>query len=71
MANSRFSFEEMAREARREVALRKRLYPDFVNRSKYMSQKEADYRLALMEAIAEHLESMRHKKDDLLGRAGL
>lgn len=45
-----FTYAEKLAEAKREVALRRNVYPGFVARKK-MRQSEADRHLALMEAI--------------------
>jgi hypothetical protein len=45
-----FTFEEKLAEARREVALRRHVYPTFVGRGK-LSQEEADRHLAIMQEI--------------------
>lgn len=51
-----FQVAELAEEARREVAMRKRVYPRWVEGGR-MTQAKADRGLALMEAIAEKLEA--------------
>lgn len=47
-----FTALEKFGEARREVAMRRRVYPHFVERGK-LKQEDADRQIAVMEAIAE------------------
>lgn len=47
--------EAMLAEVRRELTMRARVYPGLVSRGK-MTQAEADQRVAVMEAVARHLE---------------
>lgn len=47
-----FSDADKFAEAKRELAMRRRVYPNLVGRGK-LSQADADRRIALMEAIME------------------
>lgn len=49
-----FSVAQLAEEAERELAMRRRLYPAFVMKGR-VRQSEADDRIAKMEAIAKWL----------------
>lgn len=51
---SAFTMDELAREARRELAMRERLYPGWVEAGR-MKIDDAERRIAMMEAIAEIL----------------
>jgi hypothetical protein len=51
------SLDDMIRCADREAALRKRVYPKWINDER-MSQDKADYEIACMEAIAEKLKNI-------------
>jgi hypothetical protein len=53
----KFSAKEKARCTERELALRKRVYPNRVM-TKRMTQREADYQIALMEEIASEYAEM-------------
>jgi hypothetical protein len=48
---------EKAKEARREVAMRRRVYPGWVGGGK-LSQAAADRQIAIMQAIADDYERM-------------
>ena len=50
-----FTAAELAAEARRELVLRKRVYPNRVHTGR-MTAKQAQRQIALMEAIIERLE---------------
>jgi hypothetical protein len=56
-----FSIDELCAAARREVAQRKKVYPRLVRDGK-MSSDEAARQIALMEAIADLLESQQQPK---------
>jgi hypothetical protein len=56
---------DQLKEAQREVAVRKRVYPSLVERGR-MTQGQADYHLAAMEAIVQtlgRLEAERSQPD--------
>ena len=56
---SRFiSLDDMIRCADREVAMRKRVYPEWVNDGR-MSWDKAEHEIECMEAIAEKLKTLR------------
>ena len=59
---SSFTMSELAREARRELALRNRFYPRWVVEGK-MKGHDADRCIALMEAIAERLAAEAEVED--------
>lgn len=65
--SSRFvSFDDMITCAKREVTLRKRVYPRWVAQER-MSQRKADDEIAFMEAILEHLlKAAGRSEEDLL-----
>ncbi len=53
-ASARFSVRELIEEAQREAFMRRRVYPNQV-RAGRLSQKDADHRIDLMEAIITRL----------------
>lgn len=59
---SPFTMAELAREARRELALRNRFYPRWVVAGR-MKGADADRWIALMEAIAEKLAAEAEAED--------
>jgi hypothetical protein len=61
MNDTNFSFEELHRCARRELAQRRRVYPRLVALEK-MSQEVADREIAMMSAIAEYFEAKSQPK---------
>lgn len=61
----RYPIHEQLSEARRELALRKAVYPGFVQRGK-LSQRDADRQIALMAEIVRTLETLR--PHDLFGQ---
>jgi hypothetical protein len=61
MNNINFSFEDLEKCARRELAQRRRVYPRFVAR-KQISQKASDREIALMSAMAEYFEAKNQPK---------
>lgn len=52
---SSFTLSEMISEAKREVAVRERVYPKWIERGK-LKPSESSRRIALMKAIADELE---------------
>jgi hypothetical protein len=52
---NRFTLRELAAEARREVAMRRNVYPRFVTAGK-LEQAQADRQIEMMEEIVEFLE---------------
>ena len=54
----RFSIDDLVKEAERELALRRRVYPLNISRCR-MSQETADRQTAMQEAIIEMLRSLR------------
>lgn len=67
MTQPLFTDAEKAEEARRELKLRRRVYPRYVRT--VADGKLADRRIALMCEIAEEYEA-RSRNGDLLGRSG-
>jgi hypothetical protein len=61
MNNTKFSFEELHRCARRELAQRRRVYPRLVGAER-MSQETADREVAMMSQIAEYFEAKNQPK---------
>ena len=59
------TFDEMIACVRRELALRKRVYPRWV-RSDRMSQQQADHEIACMQAIHDHLMIAAGKREQNL-----
>lgn len=51
------TLRDQLKEAQRELALRKRAYPGFVQRGR-LTQGQADYHLAVMAAIVQTLERL-------------
>lgn len=49
--------EEMAQAARRELKMRERVYPRWVE-AKRMTQAKADEEISLMKSISEHFEKL-------------
>ncbi|MFC5421450.1 MAG: hypothetical protein DI537_36920 [Stutzerimonas stutzeri] len=68
MTASRFSFDQLATAAEREVRFRERVYAHQVQINR-MSQAKADEEIALMKAIATHLREQA-QRDGLFGSAG-
>jgi hypothetical protein len=60
-----FSYAELADCARRELSMRKWVYPNRVGARK-MKQATADREMAMMQAIAEHFEKMAAEKEQSL-----
>jgi hypothetical protein len=58
---NRFSFDQLATEAKREVAQRKSVYRRLVDDGR-MSRETADRKIALMQAIADFLEQQTQPK---------
>lgn len=65
MTASRFSFDQLAAAAEREVRFRERVYARQVQNNR-MSQVKADEEIALMKAIAAHLRE-NAQRDGLFG----
>jgi hypothetical protein len=66
--SSRFvSIDEMISCAKRELAMRKRVYPKWIDSGR-MNQRKADDEIAFMSAIVDHLlkASGRSREDNLL-----
>lgn len=61
----KFTPEEMIVEVKREVALRKHLYPRWVSEAK-MTQHSADRYLGLMQAVLAELEKLPKAQASLL-----
>lgn len=59
------TLSELAKCARREAAMRKRVYPNWVASGK-MSQSQADHETECMEAIAKMLTGMEEKEQPSL-----
>ena len=57
-----FTIDELAGEAKRELAVRKRVYAAWVAQRR-MTQPDADRRIALMQAIVDNLEAQRPQKE--------
>lgn len=66
--NQRFTFDQLAAAAERELRLRRRVYAHRVEIRK-MSQAKADEEIALMSEIAAHLRE-NAKRDSLFGGTG-
>ena len=60
MTESRFTNAEKCREAEREVALRRHVFPRWVS-EKRMRQETADYRIAIMQAMADDYKKLAEK----------
>lgn len=60
----KFTFSELHNCAKREVAMRKRVYPKKV-REHGWPENEAHVEISMMEAIADHLAIMRDQKEGL------
>lgn len=60
----RFSIDEQIGEVNRELAMRRRVYPSFVERKK-MTQEEADLHMALMEQVRLSLGWIKAHADEL------
>lgn len=61
------TLDEMIKEADREVALRKKCYPQWVEQGK-IKQLDANYRLEVMEYIADTLRDVKEFKIKLATR---
>lgn len=59
-----YSLSDQIAEAKREVSMRKSVYPNRVKAMK-MSQREANTQIALMEAIVKTLESNQRKEEQI------
>ena len=57
----RFRYEELAHCAKRELALRKRVYPRLIEEGK-LTRADAERELALMSDIQEYFETQRQPK---------
>ncbi|SFD72810.1 hypothetical protein SAMN05428997_14620 [Bosea sp. CRIB-10] len=66
MIAQRFSFDQLAAAAEREVRFRERVYARRVQDRKMTREKAAD-EIAMMKAIAEHLR-LQADRDSLFGR---
>lgn len=65
MTAPRFTFDQLAAAAEREVRLRERVYPRRVQAGR-MTRTKADEETAMMKAIAEHLRAQA-ERDSLFG----
>lgn len=65
MSAPRFSFDQLAAAAEREIRFRERVYARRVQTRK-MTRQKADEEIALMRAIAEHLRE-KADRDSLFG----
>jgi hypothetical protein len=55
MADLKFTFQEKLSEVKREIAMRKNVYPQFIARGR-LTQEQADRHIAVMSAIADDYE---------------
>jgi hypothetical protein len=67
MTGPRFSFDQLAAAAEREVRFRERVYARRVQDRK-MTREKATEEIAMMKAIAEHLR-LEADRDSLFGRS--
>lgn len=68
---SSYTIKEIVAELKRELAMRRRVFPDWV-RSGRLKQVDSDQRIALMQAAIERLEAADiFGQQDLFGLKGL
>jgi hypothetical protein len=60
--DERFSLSQQIEEVKREIAMRKRVYPSFVIRHK-MTQTKAEFHISRMEAVLDTLERLAGEHD--------
>ncbi len=65
MSEVRFDIDAQIAEVRREIALRRSVYPHFIARGK-MDQPEADLHMGKMEAVHKTLEWVKANRERML-----